>query len=87
MRYRCIAINLGKLALLSIAMAQPLIMAGGTWIALRKLRSIQATPAIVPIQQNAGGWCVGNTLPWLTCQIYHPPDTSLPADNGNRSGA
>jgi len=26
-------------------MAQTMIVAGGTWIALRKLRSIQATPA------------------------------------------
>ena len=43
----CIAINLGKLALLSIAMAQPMIMAGGTWITLRKLRSIHATPASI----------------------------------------
>ena len=51
-----IAINLGKLALLSIAMAQPMIMAGGTWIALRKLRSIQATLAssTFPIDANVG---------------------------------
>jgi len=27
-------------------MAETMIMAGETWIALRKLRSIQATPAI-----------------------------------------
>jgi len=28
-------------------MAQTMIVAGGTWIALRKLRSIQATPAAI----------------------------------------
>ncbi len=50
----CIAINLGKLTLLSIAMAQTMIMAGGTWIALRKLRFIQATPASHLEREPAG---------------------------------
>jgi len=35
-------------------MAETMIMAGGTWIALRKLRSIQATPATPADSESLG---------------------------------
>jgi len=45
--------QLWQAALLSIAMAETMIMAGRTWIALRKLRSIQATPALLREQARS----------------------------------
>jgi len=48
--------------------AQTTIMAGGTWIALRKFRSIQATPALV-------GWA----LPTIPYRLAHVAQTTIKA--------